>query len=381
MLATKINIILLIVVLSFISIKSSYAQEQDSLNYSDNSADTLDKPSRKNIFKFLKKKQKTENEDKNSDEDKNELDKEHKSFKFSNLFRKKNNNDSIISETDLKDSVRQNNKFTIFNKNKENSTDSTSAASRPKRLFPGIWNKMTTEQQDSLFRAWDEYDRNRYKEKKRYKFSHKEVEVAIKLEQNRNLYEKLIYNHARNKPFNYKKKLITRMNSRYRRTLWFERFDKSETTPTDSISDKRRYQIVNSQFKRESKRETIRKNKMVVKYDKKEDRLRRKYELNDNEKIILNKGKAIPLNLNDQLIYKKASKKREKFSEKILKIRKERAIALQNKSTRKHMKEKEKMNKKRDKERYAYLFGRKKKKKDEKFNSYEYPQRYEKNKK
>jgi hypothetical protein len=382
----KIHTILFIFAISLIIANKSYAQEKDTLvnieNYSDTTANKVKKEGK--FFGFLKKSEKKKGDD-DSDEppktnhDSIGPDNQKKKFKLSNLFKNRFGEDSLTVQNEGRDTIPSDsaeNNLSDLNKNRNDSTDTI--ASRPKRLFPGMWNKMNREQQDSLLRAWDDYDREHFKEKKRFKFSRKDIEVAIKLKKDRNLYEKFIYNRARNKPFDYKKKLITRMNYRYRRTMWFERLDRSKTAPSDSMSDQNRYQIVNNQFKRQSKRETIRKNNVVIKYDKKEDRLRRRYELSENEIMLLNKGKAMPLSGADLLIHNKAVFKQERFSEKLTKMRRQRSFALQNEDMQKHMKEKNKMNKIRDKERYVSLFGKKRKKTDRKFNSYEYPERYEK---
>jgi hypothetical protein len=382
----KINTFIFIFAISLIIAKKSYAQEKDSLNFIENVSDSTNNKSKKtgHFFDLFKKKNKADKDENTSvenleEDDTTGIEKEKKKFKFSDLFKTKAGEDSLTSGIEGSDTIpadSADNKFSFLNKNRNDSTDTIPG--RPKRLFPGMWNKMNREQQDSLLRAWDDYDRGHFKEKKRFKFSRKDVEVAIKSEKDRNLYEKLVYNKARNKPFNYKKKLITRMNSRYRRAMLFERLNKSKTAPTDSMSDQNRYQIVNNQFKRQSKRETIRKNNIVIKYDKKEDRLRRKYELNENEIMLLNKGKAMPLKGADLLIYNKAQYKQERFTEKLTKMRRQRSFALQNEEMQKHMKEKNKINKKRDKAHYVSLFGKKKNKNDRKFNSYEYPKRYEK---
>jgi hypothetical protein len=304
--------------------------------------------------------------------DQSDSKKDKERFKFSDLFKSKNKTDSS--------NVNQASTDSLIGKEegRESKKDSSDGLSRPDRIFPWSWNKMNREEQDSLLRQWDSYDKQKYKEKRRFKFTRKDVDVAIKNKKDRNLYEKFVFRKAANKPFKYRKKLITRMNGRYRKTMLIERLNKSDTELNDTISDKRRYQIVNNQFKREAKRETIRKNKMLVKYDRKEDRLRRRYELSENEKMILNKGRGMRLSGAELIVFNKAERKQQKFTDKLLKLRRNRSIALQNDDMRKHMKEKEKLNNKRDKARYSSLFGKKKKKGNQKFDTYEYPKRYEK---
>lgn len=336
------------------------------------------------LFNFFKKKDKiTEDEvgvDKNEDvetiNDSTETPK--KKFSFSKLFKRKNkkdsiSNDSIVSDTlSANDSIQTKEKFSWFKKNKK---DSARGVAKPDRIKMRTWNNMNAEQQDSVFKAWDAYDKEFYK--KKYAFTKKEVVVAIK--KHRTFWERVIYNRARKKPYKHKKKLITRQNSRYQKTLRYERIRKTETVPNDSISDKRKYKIVNKEYKRGAKREAIRKNKVVLKFDKKEERLRRRYELSDNEKMLLNKGKALRLRGLEKRIFKKARKKQIKFTEKLLKLRRKRSFELQSKNVQNRMKKNKKTNKKRDKERNNQLFKKKKKKKGyDKLDSDEYPKQYHK---
>jgi hypothetical protein len=386
MIFSQLNTFFLFLTLLLSIANRSFAQEPDSILINENPPDSIiDQPNKENKgFRLFKKNKQNEEEFDAQDDDEvspdqiNDTIKGKKKFKFSDLFKLKNNQDSLHAKNG-NDSIDSDSAidYSLFHKNRNDSTD-TIAGSRPKRMYPWSWNKMNRGQQDSLLREWDSYDKGKFKEKKRYKYSRNDVDVAIKPREERNLYEKYVYSRARMKPFSYRKKLITRMNKRYRKAMLFERLDKSEEAPGDSLTDERRYQIVNNEYKRQAKRETIRKNNVVIKYDKKEDRLRRRYELSENEKMLLNKGKGMQLSGSDLLIHNKALRKQEKFSEKLLKLRRERSIALQNDEMQKHMKEKEKLNKKRDKARYASLFGKKKKKNTDKFDSYEYPKRHEK---
>jgi len=337
------------------------------------------KKSKFKFFSFLKKK---DNESEDEFEDDNELndstETKRKKFKLFNLFRRRNKNDSIYGDSIpsdsinvAHDSIQTKKKFSWLKKNKDNSEG---GVSKPDRIKIITWNKMNAEEQDSLFKAWDAYDREFYK--KKYAFTKKEVEIAIK--RDRNFLEKIIYKRARKKPLRHKRKIINRQNKRYKKTLGFERLNKSETALSDSMSDERRYKIVNKQYKRGAKREAIRKNKIVLKYDKKEARLRRRYELSDNEKIILNKGRGMRFRGAEKLTFTKARKKQETFTIKLLKLRRKRSFALQSKNVQDRMKKNKKRDTKRDAKRYIMVFKKKKKKKYYKHDSDEYPKNYQK---
>ncbi len=359
----------------------SFSQEDVDEDTQTNSDSTIIHKEKKKfkLFSFFKKKNDIEDGEENVDDeilnDSTETSK--KKFSFSKLFKRKNKKDSIPNDSIVTDSLGTNDsiqtkkKFSWFKKNKK---DSASGLEKPDRIKMRTWNRMNAEQQDSVFKAWDAYDKEFYK--KKYAFTKKEVEVAIK--KHRNFWERIIYNRARKKPFKHKKKLITRQNNRYQKTLRYERIKKSETAPNDSISDTRKYKIVNKEYKRGAKREAIRKNKTVLKFDKKEDRLKRKYDLSERERMLLNKGKGMRLKGSEKIIFNKARKKQIKFTEKLLELRRKRSFELQSKNVQDRMKKNRKRNKKRDEKRNNQLFKKKKKKEYNKLDSDEYPKQYHK---
>ncbi|NPA67554.1 MAG: hypothetical protein GXO50_02985 [Chlorobi bacterium] len=338
--------------------------QTEQINIKNDTSETKQKFSLSNIFK---RKNKTETTKKDSSENK-------KKFSLKQIFKRKNSPDSINAQADssANDSAGTHKRFRIFGKHSDD-TVKTNNIEKPQRISPGTWNTMSAEQQDSLLRAWDEYDKEHYK--KKYAFTQKEKECDMK--RDKTLTDKLILKKAANKPYKYKRKLINRKIKRYRKTMLYERFDKSETAPSDSLSDAKRYQLINKQYKREAKQEAIRKNKVILKFDRKEERLRRRYKLTDNEMIILNKGKGMPLKGSEKIIYAKARKKQEKFTEKLLKLRRKRSFKLQNKEVRKRIKAEKKEIKKRDKAEAKKLKKKKRdKEKNKKHDSSEYPKRY-----
>ncbi len=365
---------------------SVIAQEDDDI-FNESSSDTIstktqEKEKKFKLFNFFKKKKKDKElnesfeeedvEEYNGNDTNDSLEKPRKKkFKIFNFFKRKNRNDSIESDTlAIIDSTSVQEDSLLVKKDSAGGKD----LSKPKRIMPGMWVKMNAEEQDSLLRAWDDYDKEFYR--KKFAPNKKDKEVALK--KKRNVFEKIRYKRLKSKRFRLRKKLIYRQNRRYKKTLLFDRLNKSETSPNDSISNEQRYKIVNKRYKREAKREAVSKNKTVIKYDRKENRLRNRYELSDNEKIILNKGRGMRLRGGEKQTFKKARRKQENFTIKLLKLRKKRAFALQNKKVQDRMKKKRKRIAKRDKERSNYLFNRKKKKKrsEEKHDSDEYPIKY-----
>ncbi len=360
---------------------SIFAQEDEDneLNTDTIPIESVQQEKKFKLFDIFKKKDKEDEDyDEYMSEDEDDIDddsqKEKKDF-FSFLRRKKDSNDSIITDeksNNESDTVVPEEKFSLFKKNK-NDTARTNG-SKPDKIRPGKWVNMNAQEQDSLLRSWDEYDKEHYK--KKYAFTRKEVDIALK--RDRNFLEKQLYKRARTKPFRHQRKLISRQNKRYKKTLKYDRLRKSDTAPTDTISNTHQYQTVNKKYKREAKKEAIRKNKVVIKFNRKEDRLRRKYELSDNEMIVLNKGKGMRLKGSELIVFNRARKKQENFTEKLLELRKNRSFALQSENVQERMKDNVKKLKQRDKERYSSLFRKKKEKRDNKHDSSEFPKRYHK---
>ena len=354
------------------------AQENiENTTYSDTLITQNDSTQTKHKFSFsglFKKKNKYKDDDETDNVNDTTSKHKHK-FSFKNLFKRKNKQDSTISENDslINDSSKQKKRFGFFSKNKSDTAKNSEGLEKPQRLSPSTWNELNANEQDSLLRAWDNYDKEHYK--KKYAFTPKEKERDMKRE--KTFFDKLILRRAVNKPYKYKKKLINRKIGRYKKTMLYDRFDKSETAPNDTISDKKRYQLVNKEFKRDAKQEAIRKNKVSLKYDRKEERLRKHYTLSDNEMIILNKGKGVPLKSSEKIIFNKARRKQEKFSEKLLKLRQKRSFALQNKDVQKKMKADQKRIARRDKTINKNLRKKKRNKdKNKKHDSSEYPKRW-----
>lgn len=378
---TKFKYIIFLQLILLISVCLN-AQETDSI-LDVNTSDTTEIKERNKKFKlfnFFKKKDKSTDEDLfNEDEEQfTDTAKDEKSKKrFFDFLKKKNKSDSINIDSLNSGSPDNKKRFVLFKKKVNDSTGSEGSANKPQRISLLTWNKMNYGEQDSLLLAWSDYDKDYYKTKKRFSFTRKEIDIALKLKKNRNIYERFIYKKARKKPFKYRKKLINSKNSRFKKTMRFDRMKRSGKASSDSISDAQRYKIVNKIYKGEAKKEAIRKNKVIIRFERREDRLIQKYELSGEEKKALNKGRGMQLKGSELILFNKAKRKQEQFSKKMLKLRRKRSVKLQNSVVRKRMKQKNTVLKKRDKKQYSKLFKRKGKK-SEKHDSSEYPKRYHK---
>ncbi|NOZ34289.1 MAG: hypothetical protein GXO80_03205 [Chlorobi bacterium] len=363
---TKYILLISIFILIFSSVSAQ--ENTDNSPYSDTLVtqnDTITKH-RFSFSNFFKRRSKEKTEDTISQK---------KKFSFKNLFKRKNKNDSTLTQQDtiINDSLNQKKGFSLFHKNKSDSSTTSKENEKPESLTPGLWLKLNAEQQDSLLRAWDDYDRSHYVKK----YTNSPRVKKIDMKRDKNFIDKLILRFSGNMSYKYRKKLINRRISRYRKTMIYDRLKKSDTSPDDTISDIKRYKTVNKQFKLQAKQEAVRKNKVSLKYDRKEQRLRRRYSLTDNEQIILNKGKGMRLRGSEKIIFKKARSKQEKFTEKLLQLRKKRSYALQNKEVKKRMKEDKKRINKRDKAQYKKLHKKKRDKEgNKKHDSSEYPKKW-----
>lgn len=217
---------------------------------------------------------------------------------------------------------------------------------KPEKLERLTWNQKSLGEKDSLLRKWSAYDMKKYREK--YSYSKSEKKSMSKPQ--KNLIDKYKIRKAYKKPVKYRKKLLKRKNARLKKTLAFEKPQKMSDAQWDNTSSEDRLKYIQRRSRYQGQKEAIRKNKVVQKYDKKEDKITKKYALSDEEKLILNKGRGMHLRGTEQLIFKRAQSKQQKFSDEFIELRRKRQVEIQNLSTQKKIKERQKSMNKRDKQ-------------------------------
>jgi len=241
-------------------------------------------------------------------------------------------NSTVVSDSVQVDSTRMGRKK---KKREKKGRGSKGDEEKPEKLDRLTWNQKSLPEKDTLLQEWSEYDRKVYKEK--YAYSKMQKKSISKRE--KNLFDRILIKKAKKKPAKYRRKLIKSKNKRLKKTLKYEDPKKVSDEQWDATSPADRLKYIQKKSRFEAQKETIRKNKVVKKYDRKEDKINKKYALSVEEKIILNKGRSMHLRGTDQLIYKRAKKKQITFTEKLLEIRKDRQFEIQNKTKQKHLKE------------------------------------------
>lgn len=225
-------------------------------------------------------------------------------------------------------------------KNKSKSNDD-----KPEKLERLTWNQKSLGEKDSLLRKWSDYDMKKYREKYSYSKSEKKSMSKPK----KNIIDNYKIRKAYKKPVKYRKKLLKRKNARLKKTLAFEKPQKMSDAQWDNTSSEDRLKYIQRRNRYQGQKEAIRKNKVVQKYDKKEDKIKKKYTLTDEENLVYNKGKGMHLRGTDQLIFNRAQNKKQKYSDELLELRRKRQYEIQNLSTQKRIKNRQKSMNNRDK--------------------------------
>ncbi|PID88096.1 MAG: hypothetical protein CSB06_01245 [Bacteroidia bacterium] len=363
--------LLLLSVFIFLMLGETCVQAQEETDSVQTEIKTEKKKERKGMFKGLfkkkeKKKKKKEQEAREEDinfennpEEPDSLSEEEKQPKRKGLFSRKRKSES--------------NKGVSRGRGNEDSS-----TGEPVAIDRKTWNNYTRHEQDSILRVWDQHDKKNY----RKKYTYNEQQRKILQKTKPNILDKIRYRlFIRNKPMRYKRKLMKRKNKRYLKAGRIEKKAqvKNDSLPSDSTFNRQRYRQINYRERSRARRETVRKNKVALKYDKKEERLVRKYKLSDEESVAFYKGRATPLKGREKILFKRATRKKEAFAYQMTKLRRERSYALQNKKTRKQMRKDKRRIKRRDKKMQKRK--KKRRKGNEKYNSYEYPEKYKKREK
>jgi hypothetical protein len=253
---------------------------------------------------------------------------------------------SIVNSENINfDTVKKEKKHLFGNKKSERTT------TKPEPITGSTWKQKNMEGKDSLLLEWSKYDREYYSKK----YAPSEFEKKKFRKQDKNFFDKMIISHANKKPLKYTKKLISKKNKRFKKTLKFDSPKKMSEEEWDATSPEDRMIYIVKKNRYEGQKEAIRKNNVIKKYEKREEKIKKKYSLSIEEKTILNKGSSMHLRGTEQLIYNKAKTKQEKYSTELLEIRRKRQLEIQNPDTQKKMKKKMKENEKKYGEKSKYI--------------------------
>ncbi len=281
--------------------------------------------------------------------------KEHHFFSF---LKGKNKSDSIQNEADsiVSDSTKTKKRGLFKRKNKKKKTGNS--IEKPKVPSKSEWKKMTREDKKEYFKTWNDYDSVKFVED-----NYTETELSIlnrAVEINEtiraggipqdtlSMTEQDILSTVGKKDARLH---VQMKNNDFKRRKKMLKFDKTGDFKIDStMAYEERVEIVKARYEYEAEKEAVRKQKIIKRFNRKEKRLRKKYELTKQEKSALAKGKSMRLRGAELANYKRAIQKQEKFTVKLVKLRKKRAYQIQNKKIKKKLKRQYKYNKKRDAE-------------------------------
>lgn len=231
-----------------------------------------------------------------------------------------------------------------------------------KKIKKEKWLELSDQNQKKLLSEWERYDSIMLRDKHKYTPEEKQLFRKYKLSAS----EKKKLDNARKKPQKFREEMTYSSIDNLKKVLKFYKKSRLDTSGFSSMEIKQRHKIVADHKKIGNFKRAIKRHNTALKYDEKENKLRDKYKLTLDESKALNKGRNMVLKGNELSLYKRGKKKQKNFSEKLLKLRRERHNAMQDKKTLKRIKEREKRIKKNNKKKKRKTKGKTKEKKKKK---------------
>jgi len=219
---------------------------------------------------------------------------------------------------------------------------------KPKDITKENWQILEPHERDSVLQAWDLYDKIYYG--KKYKFTKADKVLLTKPYRDLSWREKWKYRRISKKPDKARKAVQKRRIKRLNKVLGYYGNSKSDKEQQAELGGEERIKAYKTRREIAGRKEALRREKVIKKYDNKEARIRKRYTLSLDEKKALNKAKGgAHMNAKERRLYKRARRKQEKFTQKYEKLKKRRWFYLQDKITQKRIKELEKRKKAREK--------------------------------
>lgn len=221
---------------------------------------------------------------------------------------------------------------------------------KPEEITKESWQQMEQKERDSVLQAWDLYDKIHYG--KKYKFTKSDKILLMKPYRELSWRKKLKYNRISKKPAKARRAIQKRRIKRLNTVLGYYGNSKSDKKNQENLGGEERIKAYRARREIAGRKEALRKEKVIKKYDNKEARLRKRFSLDIEEKMVLNKANGgAYLNAKNRAIAKRARRKQEKFTVKYDKLKKERWFYIQDKKTRERIKDLERRKKVREKGR------------------------------
>ncbi len=301
------------------------------------------------VFSFTHTIHAQENDSIPADSSYREQKKTRKPCKFFKFRKDTLQTESDSTQTDsIQNDSTENKKFKLFKKREKSKKQK--APEKPSR---SEWRAMSIDEKEEYFKACHEFDSAQIADEIYSGQEKKVFEKAVKIYNALQAGEKPTDTLSRSEGDILKTIERKDNRSRYmlsendfdRRKKMF-RYEKREKDEIDSTMTKEERTAVFDYWR---KKEALRKQKVIKKFDKKEAKLYKKYELSEDEKKALNRGKNMKLRGAELAAYERGRKKQIKLSEEIQALRRERAYEIQDDPTRKRIDQLHEKNKNRDK--------------------------------
>lgn len=197
------------------------------------------------------------------------------------------------------------------------------------------WTAFETEDERiEFYKKWKTADSAKTEEK--YRLKPEQRAVLSKIYKDLKFGEKIKYHWANQKIKRKQKKHFRTEKRKFKKTIRWSRPEGSRQGLKNMEKEQKiRYLKAENLWK--SRKEAYRRARVKKRFNRKEQRLRKRYALSQNEKTILNKGMGMSLEPGEKRIYRKAKKKQVIFTKKLLKLRKRRQFKIQDRATRKRI--------------------------------------------
>ena len=197
------------------------------------------------------------------------------------------------------------------------------------------------EERIEFYKEWNSKDSLKLEEK--YDLKPKQRALLSKIYKELNAAEKIKYRLAERKIHRKQKKRYKKQKKRFKKTIqWSKPSNNLSKSDLKNLDREQRIRHYKAKLIWESRKEAFRRQKVKKRFERKEKRLRKRYALSQEEKEILNKAQGRALESSEKRKFRKAKRKQIKFTEKLQKLRKKRHIKLQDKETRKRLKQQQK---------------------------------------
>ena len=202
------------------------------------------------------------------------------------------------------------------------------------------WKSFETEdERNEFFYEWKTKDSTEIEKKTQLK--PKNRKVLSKIYKDLSFTDKMRYRRAERRLERKFKKMYRKDIRRFKKTIrWSAPDKKYSKSGMSGMEKEQKIKYLRQTSIWNSRKEALKKQKVKTRFNKKELRLRKRYALSPEEKIVLNKALGKRLDPDEKRTFSKAKRKQVVFTKKLTKLRKRRHFKLQNKEGKKRLRKK-----------------------------------------